>query len=53
MTPDERIEAERKKAAKKASKGIIEGADAPELSESAEALPEEPAIKPKRGRKAK
>lgn len=28
MTPDERKEAERKKAEKKASKGIIEGADA-------------------------
>lgn len=42
MTPDERKEAERKKAEKKARKGIV--------------VPQEPvieAVKPRRGRKAK
>lgn len=45
MTPEERKEAERKKAAHKASKGIVEGADAP--------MDIVVTTKPKRTRKAK
>lgn len=48
MTNEERKEAERKKEAKR-----LEKLGSYELSESTEALPEEPAIKPRRTRRNK
>ena len=52
MTPEERKEAERKKAAHRASKGIVEGADAPVEIEPT--LPvADVVVKYRRGRKAK
>jgi hypothetical protein len=53
MTPEQRKEAERKKAAHKASKGIVEGADftPAELEQSFETI--ETMVKPRRTRKSK